>query len=196
MGRAPETSVLMPTYVPPVVAATQSLPAQPVHRSKPGTPVNVDRLASFLRFHPEKSFSCYIIDGMRFGFDIGFPISAAPCAMVHSPNHPSAFKNSAFVSDYLTSKCAAGLFSSPPFCAMHISGLGVVPKDNGKLRLIHDLSSPTGVNVNDGISCDQFSPTYATIDMAISAIMRKGPRSFLTKVDTRNAFRFVPCTSQ
>ena len=95
---------------------------------------------------------------MRFGFNIGFPVSAAPCAMVHSPNHPSAFKNSAFVSDYLTSKSAAGEtagpFSSPPFCVMHISGLGVVPKHNGKLRLTHDLSSPTGVSVNDGISRD------------------------------------------
>ena len=59
--------------------------------------MNVDRLASFLRFHRDKSFSCYIIDGMRFGFDIGFPISAAPCAMVHSANHQSAFKNSALL---------------------------------------------------------------------------------------------------
>ena len=113
---------------------------------------------------------------MCFRFDIGFPVSVAPCAMVHSPHHPSAFKKSAFVSDYHTSKCAAGetagSSSSPPFCVMHISGLGVVPKHNGKFCLIHNLSSPTGVSVNDGVSRDQFSPTYATIDMAISAIMR------------------------
>ena len=63
---------------------------------------------------------------------------------------------------------------------------------NGKLRLIHNLSSPTGVSVNDGISRDQFSPTYATIDMAISVITRKGPGSFLTKDDIRNAFRWCP----
>ena len=85
---------------------------------------------------------------MSFGFDNGFPVSAAPCAMVHSPNHQSAFKNSAFVSDYLTPKCAAretaGPFSSPPFCVMHISGLGIVPKQKGKLWLIRNLSSPRG----------------------------------------------------
>ena len=101
-----------------------------------------------------------------------------------------------YFSDYLTSKCAAGEtagpFSSPPFCVMHISGVGVVPKQNGKLRLICDLSSPTGVSVNDGISRDQFSPIYATIDMAISVIMRKGPGSFFTKVDIRNAFHLCP----
>ena len=149
--------------------------------------MNAHRLASLLRFHPDKSFSCYIIDGLRFGFDVGFLISAAPCAMVHSPNHASAFNNSAFVSDYHTSKRAAGEtagpFSSPPFRVMHILGLGVVPKHNGKVSLIHDLSSPTGVSVNDGISRDQFSPTCGTIDVAVSAIMRKCSGSFLTKVD-------------
>ena len=77
VGRALETSVLVPTYVLPVVAATQSLPAQTVHRSNPATPVNVDRLTSFLRFHPDKSFSSYIIDSMRFGFDIDFSVSAS-----------------------------------------------------------------------------------------------------------------------
>ena len=54
------------------------------------------------------------------------------------------------------------------------------------------MYSPTGVSLNDGISRDQFSPTWATIDMAISAIMRKGPGSFLTKVKIRNAFRLSP----
>ena len=158
--------------------------------------MNADRLASFLRFIQISHFLVTVLMACVFVFDIGLPVSAAPCAMVHSPHHLSAFKKSAFVSDYLTSKCAAGesagLFSSPPFRVMHISGLGVVPKHNGKLRLIHNLSSPTGVSVNDGISRDQFSPTYATIDMAISVIMRKGPGSFLAKVDIRNAFRWCP----
>ena len=70
VGRAPETSVLLPMYVASVVAATQSLPAQPVHRSKPGTTVNVDTLAYFPRSYQDKSFYYYIID-------------AAPCVMVH-----------------------------------------------------------------------------------------------------------------
>ena len=121
MGHAPETSVLVSMYIPPVVAATQSLPAQPVHRSNPRTPVNVDRLASFLRFHLDKSFSCDIVDGMRLGYDIGFPVSATPCAMIHSPNHPSAFNNSAFVSDFLTSKCAPGETAGPFSSSLFVS---------------------------------------------------------------------------
>ena len=51
---------------------------------------------------------------------------------------------------------------------MYVSGLGIVPKKNGKLRVIHDLSSPDGESVNDGIPREDFSPEYATVDMAIS----------------------------
>ena len=75
---------------------------------------------------------------------------------------------------------------------MYVSGLGIVPKKNGKLRVIHDLSSPDGESVNDGIPREDFSPEYATVDMAISHIMAVGPGAYLTKVDVRNAFRLCP----
>ena len=57
---------------------------------------------------------------------------------------------------------------------------------------LHDLSSPTGHSVNDGILREDFSPKYDTVDMAISAIMAQRPGSFLTKVDVRSAFRLCP----
>ena len=161
------------------------------------TPVNVHRLACLLSIHPVNEFSMYVINGMMHGFDIGF-VSNATCSatVVKSPNHPSALANADFVATYLQEKCAsgetAGPFSSCPFTSMHISGLGVVPKHNGKLRVIHDLSSPVGFSVNDGISRDEFSPSYASIDMAVSAIMSRGTGSYLTKIDIRNAFRLCP----
>ena len=54
---------------------------------------------------------------------------------------------------------------------MYVSGVGVVPKKSGKLRLIHHLSSPSGRSVNDGIPKADFSLHYVTIDNAISAIL-------------------------
>ena len=56
----------------------------------------------------------------------------------------------------------------------------------------HGPNATNPGSAKDGISLDQFSPTYATIDMAISVIIRKGPGSFLTKVDIRIAFRLCP----
>ena len=146
------------------------------------TPVNIGRLCSLLAAHPDKSFANYVSLGMSCGFDVGFRDSTPVRAgLSSSPNHPSALRNKQFVSLYLKSCCESGLtagpFSSPPFSSMFVSGLGIVPKKNGKLRVIHDLSSPDGSSVNDGISRDDFSPDYATVDMAVSHIMSLGRRS-------------------
>ena len=86
----------------------------------------------------------------------------------------------------------AGPFSSPLFLRMFVSGLGIVIKENSKLRVIHDLSFPDRSSVNDGIYRDDFSPDYATVDMAVSHIMSLGRGFYLTKVD---AFRLCPVQS-
>ena len=75
---------------------------------------------------------------------------------------------------------------------MCCSGVGVVPKKSGKLRLIHHLSAPAGVSVNDGIPKDLCSLQYVTIDDAINMILRLGRGTLLAKIDIRNAFRFCP----
>ena len=85
-----------------------------------------------------------------------------------------------------------GPFTQPPFPHMYVSGVGIVPKRNVKLRGYHDLSSPDGESVNDGIFREDLSPEYATVDMAISHIMAVGPGAYLTKVDVRNAFWLCP----
>ena len=75
---------------------------------------------------------------------------------------------------------------------MCCSGVGVVPKKSGKLRLIHHLSAPAGVSVNDGIPKDLYSLQYVTIDDAINMILRLGRGTLLAKIDIRNAFRLCP----
>eukprot|EP00117_Sycon_ciliatum_P046984 scpid28771/ scgid33601/ Gag-Pro-Pol polyprotein; Pr160Gag-Pro-Pol; Matrix protein p19; Capsid protein p24; Nucleocapsid protein p15-pro; Protease; p1; Reverse transcriptase/ribonuclease H; Integrase len=131
---------------------------------------------------------------MQYGFRIGSfrPIASS----VMSPNHSSACACPAEVTTHLLNCCdrgeTAGPFASPPFPHMHISGLGAIPKSNGKLRIIHDLSPPAGLSVNDGISRDEFSLQYETVDTAISLIMQAGRGALLTKVDIRNAFRLCP----
>ncbi|XP_065185742.1 uncharacterized protein LOC135816471 [Sycon ciliatum] len=158
------------------------------------TPVHVRRFINLLSPHPNAVFRSYVSQGMQYGFRIG---SSRPIASsVMSPNHPSACACPAEVTTHLLTCCdrgeTAGPFASPPFPHMHISGLGAIPKSNGKLRIIHDLSSPAGLSVNDGISRDEFSLQYETVDTAISLIMQAGRGALLTKVDIRNAFRLCP----
>ena len=74
-----------------------------------------------------------------------------------------------------------------------VSPLGVVPKKSpGEFRLIHHLSFPKGTSVNDGISSENSSVQYATIQDAISCIKRAGRGCFLAKTDIQNAFRIIP----
>ena len=89
----------------------------------------------------------------------------------------------------------AGFFQSPPLSPSWISPLGLVPKKvQGEFRLIHHLSFPTGFSVNDGISSDNTSVKYATIDEAIQLIKRAGPGCFLAKTDVKMHSRLSPFT--
>ena len=91
----------------------------------------------------------------------------------------------------------AGPFPIPPLSPFCISPLGVVPKKNpGEFRLIHHLSYPKGCSVNDGISSEYTSVSYATISDAIQQIKLAGAGCFLSKTDIKNAFRIIPILPQ
>ena len=162
------------------------------------TPLSVSRFESLLRNHPDSSLASYVINGLRCGFDIGF--TGNRITNQHSSNLSSAFQHSAFVSAQLTASCNAGYtagpFDSPPFPFMYCSGIGAVPKKNGKLRLIHHLSSPAGSSVNDGIPAEPFSLQYISIDEAINIIMSSPSPVYLSKLDVKSAFRQIPVRPQ
>lgn len=136
------------------------------------------------------------------GFGEGFPLhyegSHYSC---HATNLISALQNPAVVEaklhKELEARRLAGPFSSPPFPVFRISPLGLVPKKiEGEFRLIHHLSFPTGTSVNDGISPEHTSVSYATVQDAIRFIQTVGPGCFLAKTDIKNAFRIIPLRPQ
>ena len=116
---------------------------------------------------------------------------------MHSKNLSSALENPEAVDFKLDKELSAhrlaGPFSDPPFEPFHVSPLGVVAKKTpGEFRLIHHLSFPKGTSVNDGISSEDSSVQYATIQDAISFVKSVGPNCFLAKTDIKNAFRIIP----
>jgi hypothetical protein len=48
------------------------------------------------------------------------------------------------------------------------------------------------MSVNDGISSEHTTVSYATIAQAIHLIKKAGPGCFLAKTDIRNAFHLIP----
>ena len=111
-------------------------------------------------------------------------------------NLRSAIERPEIVSDKIEKEISldriAGPFSEPPFPNMVISPIGVVPKKDGKWRMIHHLSFPDGESVNDAIPEEESTVQYATVDQAVDTILQLGRGCVLSKTDVLSAFRIVP----
>ena len=87
----------------------------------------------------------------------------------------------------------AGPFDFPPLANLRVSPLGVIPKKTpGEFRMIHHLSYPKGVSINDSIPPEFSSVKYASVDDAINLIQRQGKGCAMAKTNVRSAFRIVP----
>ena len=146
-----------------------------------------------LQGHPDRFRADFVTNGLTHGFRIGFSGHFTPQS---TSNLSSALLQPVFVSAHLR-ECiergeTAGPFSEPPLPNFVTSPIGLVPKKNGKFRLIHHLSAPAGESVNDGIPKEDFSLKYIKVDDAIERIMRLGRGALLAKFDIRRAFRLCP----
>ena len=68
-----------------------------------------------------------------------------------------------------------------------VSAIAAVPKANGEIRLIHDLSRPEGQALNNYASKDLFQ--YSSVEDAVRSIDRGW---YMAKVDLKSAYRTVP----
>ena len=123
------------------------------------TPLKVGGWRSLLASHPLPAFAAYVTLGLNKGFWISYGgprnILRRATIMVSATVHP------AFISEHL-SACVAkgkisGPFANPRFPNVVSSGLGVVPKKNGKLRIIHHLSTPVEHSINGDIPKEEYS---------------------------------------
>lgn len=161
------------------------------------SPIQVDKLQLELLRHPDQGKVAYVLNGLKEGFRVGFEPSASSLKSA-SRNLQSSSLHPPVIDKYLQTEVekgrVAGPFSSPPLSNLHISGFGVIPKrkQEGKWRLILDLSSPTGNSVNDGISKDKYSVQYMQVEDIINAIMELGRGTLIAKFDIQNAYRIIP----
>ncbi|XP_044169830.1 uncharacterized protein LOC122953893 [Acropora millepora] len=148
------------------------------------TPISSDRLHFFV-----SGYIPSMVEPLSNGFENGFPLhyegsQNSSCAK----NLLSAIQNPDAVDAKLDKEIAAhriaGPYSSPPFPQFRISPLGLVPKKTeGEFRLIHHLSFPKGSSLNDGISSEFTSVSYATVEDAIRTIRTVGYGCFMAKTD-------------
>ena len=155
------------------------------------TPVIVERLHFFLSGY-KHSIAVFLSSGFREGFPLHYEGDPG-CSnnLISATENPDLVD--AKISKELKAGRIAGPFQTQPFYPFRISPLGVVPKKTpGEFRLIHHLSYPRGSSVNDDISPDHTSVSYATISDAIHHIKAAGRGCLLAKTDVKNAFRIIP----
>jgi hypothetical protein len=156
--------------------------------------VDAGKLRSTLqRFQYPAHLTKYLFEGFTQGFSI--ECSNIPDPVI-SPNLPSLEKHPLVAAEKIQEELSAGRiqgpFDSPPFENFISSPLGLVPKDNGKFRLIHHLSFPHGRSVNDNIPDSASSVSYTRVSDAVKSIKSFGVPCFLAKTDIESAYRLVP----
>ncbi|KAL5486695.1 hypothetical protein EMCRGX_G019209 [Ephydatia muelleri] len=145
-----------------------------------------------LRSHPDKAWVTWLLDGIDNGVSIGY---IGPVVTLKSRNLSSAHTHPDVVDAELAREIAAGRiigpFTEPPWHNLRTSGIGVVPKKNGKWRAILHLSAPEGHSVNDHINKDEFSIHYSSVDDAVALLSQYGQDALMAKVDLKAAFRLI-----
>ena len=185
--------VLFVPLFEPITLTKEPNPCPPLPSQVLPTPVKIDKLFPLLSGYTHSTVQ-YLLHGFTEGFYLGFD---GPRISFHSDNLLSAFEHPDVVDVKLEKELSghriAGPFQSPPFSALRVSPLGVVPKKQaGDYRLIHHLSFPNGNSVNNYISPESSSVNYATIQDAIAFVKLVGHQCFLAKTDIRSAFRIIP----
>ena len=160
------------------------------------TPLTWQEWDRELASHPDQKFREYVVNGLRWGFRIGFDYAHAACQKSIG-NLASVKDQPQIVRDYLAEECAEGCVLGPldpkSFPQVHTSRFGIIPKSTpGKWRLIVDLSSPEGRSVNDGVAQDRCSLSYVGVDDAAREILAQGQGALLAKVDIKMAYRNIP----
>ena len=136
----------------------------------------------------------FLAKGFSRGFSLGFQGQVLPGIQ---KNLRSASQHKEGVTEAIMKEVRrghiAGPFLSPPLPHLHCSPLGGVPKPDGTIRLILNLSAPhNGSSVNEGIDKESYSVKYSHFDEAVDIVRHIGKGTYMAKIDIRHAFRICP----
>ena len=154
--------------------------------------LKIDKFNQFLRGYDRQEVQ-FLINGFKSGFPIHFEGNINPLVcdnLKSAKDNPSVLK--AKILEEVAKGRIAGPFATPPIPNLHFSSVGLVPKRDGKFRLIHHLSFPNESSVNDGIPEVYRQVSYQTLDQAISLIQKLGRGALIAKADIKDAFRLLP----
>lgn len=156
------------------------------------TPLQTVEIIKALKRYPVNT-ATEIAAGLSQGFSMHYSGSRL---FRDSPNLLSAKQLPTVLLEKIYKEVQANRIGGPflvtPFPTLQISPVGLVPKKGGDYRLIHHLSYPVNMSINDFINQRYCSVSYSSIDQAANMIFRLGPGALLSKSDVKSAFRLLP----
>ena len=160
------------------------------------TPVRIGVLTQYLKItNYDQDKSNFLIQGFSQGFDLGYRGNTkvrlkAPNLRLTVGDETELWNK---VMKEVGCKRYAGPFLEVPYTYYIQSPIGLVPKDNGKTRLIFHLSYPrnSGLSVNENTPKSMSTVEYADFDQAVRICLNLGVGCFAAKSDLTSAFRHI-----
>ena len=110
-------------------------PQLPVELQSITTPLVRSHWCELLQHHPDMAFSCYITEGIREGFRIGF-MYCGPSLKPQSCNLLSAYEHQSVVESYIEKKLLLGrmvhITDPSTLPCVYTRPFGVIPKKIGQ----------------------------------------------------------------
>lgn len=160
--------------------------------------LNVESIIQLLHTYPDQNFIYILITITKFGAQIGY--NGSRCH-IQQPNHSSATIYADIITESIQLEFDKGRIKqiSTLLNYYFYSPIGIIPKKINGIQTgwhsIFDLSSPTGISVNDGITKDHGTISYKYLDVAKQLVAEAGRRAILIKRDLKSAFHHIPISS-
>ena len=168
----------------------------PINLSFPGRSlVNADRLETLLSQYGVKSpLIALVLNDLRHGAAVGCRGSYRLPSV--SSNARSAIEYGRQTSDAIATWVRKGFVYGPversevPADAK-INGIMCVPKPNGAVRVINNLSAPEGRSVNEGINSDEFPAPMSSTVKWLRILNKAGRGCWIFKCDWADAYKHL-----
>lgn len=142
--------------------------------------------------YPERVIAEELLEGFTNGFRLNYKGPRMHCM---APNLISAVQNRTETLKKIQNEISFGRILGPfnclPISTLRVSPIGLVPKPDGKWRLITHLSYPHDCSINSFIDPELCKVSYCSFDKILDKIYECGKGALMAKVDIKSAFRLL-----
>jgi hypothetical protein len=158
-----------------------------------GSMLNVGAWRRLLKHHPDQTEVRKTLHGIEIGEDLGFSgprkVSVSPSPRNMDPVSVKAISDN--IEKRRLNGTIIGPFESIPTPGFRSSSIYAIPKSEGGKRIIHNLSAPDGLSVNDFLDMSAYTCSFVPFQTALDMIIEAGRGCVLGKLDWAGAYKQI-----